>query len=150
MKGYWRDPGETAARLGDGWLHTGDVGLMDEEGYLTIVDRKADLIVAGGLNIYPSEVEEILRRHPKVAEAATVGAVDPYRGETVKAFIVLKTGQNAGEDEIIGFCKGRLDPLKVPELVEIRDSIPKSAAGRVLRRILREEETAKGKACAKA
>ncbi|HOD70127.1 MAG: Long-chain-fatty-acid--CoA ligase [Deltaproteobacteria bacterium ADurb.BinA179] len=145
MKGYWNNPEETSVQLRDGWLRTGDIGQMDEDGYITIVDRKKDMIIAGGFNIYPREVDEVLCRHPKVAEAVTVGVPDPYRGETVKAFIVLKTGQKATEAEIIKYCKGKLAPYKVPKVVEFRDSIPKSAVGKILRKILREEEIAKNR-----
>ena len=116
---------------------------MDEDGYITIVDRKKDMIIAGGVNIYPRQVDEILYQHPKVADAVTVGVPDPYRGETIKAFIVLKPGQKNTDAEIIKFCKEKLAPYKVPKLVEFRNSIPKSAVGKVLRKILREEEIAK-------
>ena len=140
MKGYWNNPEETNLQLRDGWLHTGDVGQMDEDGYITIVDRKKDMIIAGGFNVYPREVDEVLYQHPKVTDAVTVGVPDPYRGETIKAFIVLKQGQTATEAEIIKFCKGKLAPYKVPKLVEFRNSIPKSAIGKILRKILRDEE----------
>ena len=140
MKGYWNNPEETNLQLRDGWLRTGDVGQMDEDGYITIVDRKKDMIIAGGFNVYPREVDEVLYQHPKVADAVTVGVPDPYRGETIKAFIVLKQGQTATEAEIIKFCKEKLAPYKVPKLVEFRNSIPKSAVGKILRKILRDEE----------
>ena len=140
MKGYWNNPEETNLQLRDGWLRTGDVGQMDEDGYITIVDRKKDMIIAGGFNVYPREVDEVLYQHPKVADAVTVGVPDPYRGETIKAFIVLKQGQTATEAEIIKFCKEKLAPYKVPKLVEFRNSIPKSAIGKILRKILRDEE----------
>ncbi len=143
MLGYWNNPEETNLQLRDGWLRTGDVGQMDGDGYITIVDRKKDMIIAGGFNIYPREVDEVLYRHPKVAEAVTVGVPDPYRGETIKVFVVLKAGQTATEAEIIKFCKEKLAPYKVPKLVEFRDGIPKSAVGKILRKILREEEMAR-------
>lgn len=142
MKGYWNDPGETAARLRDGWLRTGDVGRMDEDGYLFVVDRKEDMIAAGGATVYPCQVDEVLCRHPKVAEAATVGVPGPFREEAVKAFVVLKAGQKATEAEIIRFCAARLAPCQVPRHVAFRDRIPRSAAGKVLRKVLREEEKA--------
>lgn len=145
MMGYWNNPEETANQLKDGWLYTGDIGQMDEDGYIYIVDRKKDLIIAGGFNIYPREVDEVLYQHPKVAEAVTVGVPDPYRGETVKVFIVLKPGQTATEQEIIDFCRTKLAPYKVPKLVEFRDALPKSAVGKILRKILREEEITKMK-----
>jgi long-chain acyl-CoA synthetase len=145
MRGYWNNPEETANQLTDGWLHTGDVGQMDEEGYIYIVDRKKDMIIAGGFNIYPREVDEVLYQHPKVAEGVTVGIPDAYRGETVKVFIVLKPGEKATDKDIIEFCKQKLAAYKVPKIVEFRDSIPKSAVGKILRKVLRDEEIAKSK-----
>ncbi|MRS04271.1 long-chain fatty acid--CoA ligase, partial [bacterium] len=145
MLGYWNNPAETAHQLRDGWLHTGDIGQMDEDGYVTIVDRKKDMIIAGGFNIYPREVDEVLYQHPKIAEAVTVGIPDSYRGETVKVFIVLKNGKQSSEQEIISFCREKLAPYKVPKFVEFRASIPKSAVGKILRKILREEEIAKAR-----
>ena len=145
MKGYWNNPEETANQLKDGWLYTGDIGQMDEDGYIYIVDRKKDMIIAGGFNIYPREVDEVLYQHPKIAEGVTVGVPDPYRGETVKVYVVLKPGQTATEQEIIDFCKTKLAPYKVPKMVEFRESLPKSAVGKILRKILRDEEIAKSK-----
>ncbi len=145
MQGYWNNPEETKDQLKDGWLHTGDVAIADEDGYIFIVDRKKDMIIAGGFNIYPREIDEVLYQHPKVAEAVSVGIPDEYRGETVKAFIVLKEGQAATDKEIIEFCRARLAPYKVPKQVEFRDSLPKSAVGKILRKILREEEAQKRK-----
>ncbi|MEM3762766.1 MAG: long-chain fatty acid--CoA ligase, partial [Archaeoglobaceae archaeon] len=120
---------------------------MDEDGYFYIVDRKKDLIIAGGYNIYPREVEEVLYEHPAVLEAAVIGVPDPYRGETVKAFIALKPEYKGkvSEDEIIKFCKERLAAYKVPKIIEFRDELPKSAVGKVLRRVLKEEEMKKKK-----
>ncbi|HUN54408.1 MAG TPA: long-chain fatty acid--CoA ligase [Smithella sp.] len=146
MKEYWNNPEETARQLKDGWLATGDIGQMDKDGYVTIVDRKKDMIIAGGFNIYPREVDEVLYRHPKVAEGVAVGIPDAYRGETVKVFVVLKEGMQATADEIIAFCKEKLAPYKVPKFVEFRDSLPKSAVGKILRKILRDEEIQKQKA----
>jgi long-chain acyl-CoA synthetase len=145
MQGYWNNPSETANQLTDGWLHTGDIGQMDEDGYLYIVDRKKDMIIAGGFNIYPREVDEILYQHPKVAEGVTVGIPDDYRGETVKAFVVLKPGQQCTDKEIIDFCKLKLAAYKVPKMVEFRESIPKSSVGKILRKTLSDEEKAKRK-----
>jgi long-chain acyl-CoA synthetase len=145
MQGYWNNPAETANQLKDGWLSTGDIGQMDEEGYFYIVDRKKDMIIAGGFNIYPREVDEVLYQHSKVAEAVSAGIPDAYRGETVKAFIVLKPGETATDKEIIDFCKTKLAPYKVPKLVEFRSELPKSAVGKILRKILRDEEIAKAK-----
>ncbi len=143
MKGYWNMPEETAKTLRDGWVYTGDIAKMDEDGYFYIVDRKKDMIIAGGFNIYPRDVEEVLFEHPKVMEAVVAGVPDPYRGETVKAFIVLKEGEQASEEEIIGYCKSKLAAYKVPRLVEFRKELPKTAVGKVLRRFLREEEIKK-------
>ncbi len=144
MKGYWNRPDETAKVLDEeGWLYTGDIAKMDEDGYFYIVDRKKDLIIASGYNIVPREVEEALYENPKVQEAVVVGVPDPRRGETVKAFIVLKEGETATEQEIIAFCRERLAPYKVPKLVEFRTELPKSAVGKLLRRALVEEEKQK-------
>ncbi|MGD0820043.1 MAG: long-chain fatty acid--CoA ligase [Desulfomonilia bacterium] len=145
MKEYWNNPEETKGQLVDGWLHTGDIAQMDEDGYLFIVDRKKDMIIAGGFNIYPREIDEILYQHPKVAEAVTVGIPDKYRGETVKAFVVLKPGQTATDKEIMDFCKAKLTAYKVPKLIEFRDSLPKSTVGKILRKILKQEEAEKAK-----
>ena len=145
MKEYWNNPAETANQIRDGWLFTGDIGQADEDGYIYIVDRKKDMIIAGGFNIYPREVDEVLYQHPKVSEAVTVGIPDAYRGETVKIYVVLKPDEICQEKEIIDFCKTRLAPYKVPKKVEFRDALPKSAVGKLLRKILRDEEIAKTK-----
>ena len=145
MQGYWNNPKETAGQLKDGWLYTGDIAVQDEDDYFFIVDRKKDMIIAGGFNIYPREIDEVLFQHPKIQEAVSVGIADPYRGETVKAYIVLKKGEKATAEEIIAFCKEKLAAYKVPKLVEFRESLPKSAIGKVLRKVLREEEEAKSK-----
>jgi long-chain acyl-CoA synthetase len=145
MKEYWNNPKETAGQIKDGWLYTGDIAVQDEDGYYFIVDRKKDMIIAGGFNIYPREIDEVLFQHPKVQEAVSVGIPDKYRGETVKAFIVLKPGEKATEEEIISFCKEKLAAYKVPKLVEFRDALPKSAIGKILRKVLRAEEEAKKK-----
>ncbi|EKP95558.1 long-chain-fatty-acid--CoA ligase [Thermaerobacter subterraneus] len=143
MKGYWNRPEETARTLRDGWLYTGDIATMDEDGFFRIVDRKKEMIISGGYNVYPREVEEVLYEHPKVLEAAVIGAPDPYRGEMVKAFVVLKPGQTATEQEIIEFCRQRLAKYKVPRAVEFRSELPKTLIGKVLRRALLEEERQK-------
>jgi long-chain acyl-CoA synthetase len=143
MKGYWQQPTETANVLrehpdfGPGrWLHTGDIARMDEEGYFQIVDRKKDMIICGGFNVYPRDVEEVLFIHPAVQEAGVIGLADEYRGETVKAFVVLKEGMTATEQEIIDFCREHLAKYKVPAAVEFRTELPKSTVGKVLRREL--------------
>jgi long-chain acyl-CoA synthetase len=143
MKGYWNMPKETAVTLRDGWLYTGDIAVMDEEGYFKIVDRKKDMIIAGGFNIYPRDVEEVLYQHPKVKEAVVAGIPDPYRGETVKAYIVLKEGETATEEEIIEFCRDKMARYKVPTVVEFRAQLPKTMVGKILRRMLVEEEKKK-------
>lgn len=145
MQGYWDNPSETAGQLKDGWLFTGDVAVQDEDGYIFIVDRTKDMIIAGGYNIYPREIDEVLFQHPKVADAVSVGIPDDYRGETVKAYIVVKPGETLSEQEIIDFCKDKLAPYKRPKLVEFRDELPKSAVGKLLRKVLRAEEEAKRK-----
>ncbi len=145
MQGYWNNPSETAGQLKDGWLYTGDIATRDEDGYIFIVDRKKDMIIAGGFNIYPRDIDEVLFQHPKVAEAVAIGVNDKYRGETVKAFVVLKEDESCTTEEIIAFCKEKLAPYKVPKLVEFRDSIPKSAIGKILRKVLRDEEEAKAR-----
>ena len=139
MQGYWNRPNETKAALRDGWLHTGDIAKVDEDGYFFIVDRKKDMIISGGYNVYPRDVEEVLFMHPKIKEAAVAGIPDAKWGETVAAFIVLREGETATADEIRAFCRGRLAAYKVPSAVEFRESLPKTLVGKVLRRILTEE-----------
>jgi long-chain acyl-CoA synthetase len=143
MKGYWNQPKETAASLRDGWLYTGDIAKMDSDGYFYIIDRKKDMIIAGGFNIYPREVDEVLFQNPKIKEAVAVGIPDTYRGETVKAFVVLKDGETATEDEIIRFCRERLARYKAPTDVEFRSELPKTLVGKILRKALREEDLKK-------
>jgi long-chain acyl-CoA synthetase len=143
MQGYWNHPEETAQVLQDGWLLTGDMATMDEEGYFAIVDRKKDLIIAGGYNVYPREVEEVLYEHPKVMEACVAGVPDRYMGEVVKAFVVLRPGQEATVQEIRDFVDDRLAKYKVPRSIEFRDELPKTMIGKVLRRKLIEEEQEK-------
>jgi long-chain acyl-CoA synthetase len=140
MKGYWNMPEETAEALRDGWLYTGDIAKMDEEGYAYIVDRKKDMIIASGYNVYPRDVEEVLYAHPAVQEAVVIGVPDPYRGETVKAFVVLKEGQKMTEEALSEYCSAHLAPYKRPKIIEFRDALPKTNVGKILRRKLREEE----------
>lgn len=139
MKGYWNLPEETANALRDGWLFTGDIARVDEDGYLYIVDRKKDLIIASGFNIYPRDVEEVLYEHPAVQEAVVIGVPDSYRGETVKAVIVFKAGKSITEQEMIHYCRGNMAAYKVPSTVEFRTQLPKTSVGKILRRELREE-----------
>jgi len=134
MKGYYKKPQETAAALKDGWFYLGDIGFMDEEGYLTIVDRKKDIIIAGGFNIYPQEIDEVLMGHPKILEACTIGVSDPYRGETVKAYVVLMPGETLSEKEVIAYCRKNLAAYKAPRSIVFINELPKSAVGKILRR----------------
>lgn len=144
MKGYWNRADETARTINrEGWLHTGDIARMDEDGYSYIVDRKKDIIICSGYNVVPREIEEVLFMHPAVMEATVAGVPDPRRGETVKAYVVLKAGQQATAEEIREHCKKNLAPYKVPTAVEFRSELPKSQVGKVLRRLLVEEEKAK-------
>ncbi len=143
MKGYWNRPEETKETLRDGWLYTGDIAKMDEDGYFYIVDRKKDMVLTGGFNVYPREVDEILYEHPKVMEAVTAGIPDSYYGEILKAYVVLKEGEEATEEEILEFCKQSLAKYKVPRKVEFRRELPKSAVGKILRRELVAEEKKK-------
>ncbi|MGV3487975.1 MAG: long-chain-fatty-acid--CoA ligase [Tuberibacillus sp.] len=144
MKGYWHMPEETENTLRDGWLYTGDIAKMDENGYVYIMDRKKDMIIASGFNVYPRDVEEVLYEHPAVKEAAVIGVPDAYRGETVKAFIVKKDGVDVTEEEIINYCKNNMAAYRVPKIVAFRDELPKTNVGKVLRRALKEEEMASG------
>lgn len=139
MKGYWRNPEETERTLRDGWLHTGDTGFLDGDGFLFIVGRKKEMIIAGGYNIYPNEIDQVLYQHPAVAEACTFGIPDAYRGETVKAAIVIKEQHSLSEEEIIEWCRERLARYKVPRHIEFREQLPKSSVGKILRRALVEE-----------
>ena len=141
MKGYWERGEETAVVLQDGWLYTGDIAVMDEDGYFTIIDRKKDLIISGGMNVYPRDVEEVLYTHPCVQEVVEVGRPSERWGEAVTAFVVLREGASATEQEIIEFCRGRIAAFKVPKAVEFRQELPKTLIGKVLRRVLREEAT---------
>ena len=143
MMGYYKKPEETAAVMEDGWLKTGDVGFMDEDGYVTIVDRKKDMIIASGFNIYPKEIDELLMTHPKVLEVCTIGIPDAYRGETVKTYIVPRPGQTLTEGEVKSFCKETLAAYKIPKRVEFIDALPKSAVGKILRRELRDIDAKK-------
>jgi long-chain acyl-CoA synthetase len=150
MLGYWNKPEANKASFreinGQRYLLTGDIGHIDEEGFVVITDRKKDMIIVGGFNVYPRDVEEVLYAHPKVALAAVVGIPDPYTGEAVKAFVQLKPGATATEQEILDFCKDKMAGYKRPRFVEFRDSLPTSLIGKVLRRVLREEELKRLKA----
>ena len=143
MKEYWNNPEETAGQMKNGWLSTVDIVVQDEDDYFAIVDRKKDMIIAGGYNIYPREIDEVLYQHPKIADAVAVGIADEYRGETVKAFVVPREGETLTQEDVIGFCKGKLAAYKAPKIVEFRSELPKSAVGKILRKVLRDEEAAK-------
>jgi long-chain acyl-CoA synthetase len=143
MQGYWKRPDETAKVLRDGWLFTGDVAVMDEDGFFSIVDRKKDMIITGGMNVYPRDVEEPLYKHPKVKEAVAVGLPDEHWGEAVKVYIVLKDGETATEQEIRDYCQTQMARYKVPKYVEFRSELPKTLVGKFLRRKLIEEEEAR-------
>ena len=143
MKGYWNRPEETENVFKDGWFLTGDLGYMNESGYFFIMDRKKDMIIAGGFNIYPREIEEVLYEHNDVQEAVVAGIPDPYRGETVKAYVVLKEGSTATESELNEFVRKHLAAYKVPRVYEIRKELPKTAVGKILRRTLVEEDLRK-------
>jgi len=144
MKGYWNRPEETAHTLKDGWLRTGDLAIMDEEGYFSIMDRMKDVIIASGFNVYPREVEEVLYEHKGVKEAAVVGIKDGYRGETVKAFIIAKDNVDLTAEELDAWCRERLAAFKVPRQYAFRTELPKTMIGKVLRRRLQEEEEESG------
>jgi acyl-CoA synthetase (AMP-forming)/AMP-acid ligase II len=137
MKGYWRNPEATAETLRNGWLHTGDMGLMDEKGYLFIMDRSKDMIISGGENIYPREVEEVLIRHPSVREVAVIGVPDPRWGEAVKAVAALVQGASMSEQELIDFCKDHIAGYKKPKTVDFVEALPKNNYGKILKRELR-------------
>jgi long-chain acyl-CoA synthetase len=143
MKGYWRQPEETARVLRDGALRTGDVGYIDEDGYVFLVDRIKDLIIAGGYNVYPRNVEEGLYGHPEVAECIVIGIPDPYRGQTVKAFVVRRAGSTLTEAGLRAFLKDRLSPIEMPKQIEFRDSLPKTQVGKLSKKALQDEEAAK-------
>ncbi len=138
MKEYFRMPEKTQETIKNGWIYTGDIASMDEVGYIYILDRKNDLIISGGINIYPREVEEVLYTHPAVVEAAVVGVPDDEWGEKVKAYIALKPGTIATEQEIIDFAKGKLASYKKPKEVEFLDSLPKGSTGKILKKELKK------------
>ena len=138
MKGYWKRPEATAEAIKDGWFHSGDVATRDADGYYFIVDRKKDMIIRGGFNVYPREIEEVLYAHPAVAEAAVIGVPHASHGEEVKAVLAKKPGHEAvGAEDIIAYCKERLAAYKYPRIVEFRDALPKGPTGKILKRELR-------------
>jgi long-chain acyl-CoA synthetase len=140
MQGYWNRPDETAQVLRDGWLFTGDIARMHADGFFSVVDRKKDMIITGGMNVYPRDVEEPLYAHPKIREAVAVGVPDERWGEAVKVYLVLRDGETATAQEIIDYCRTRMARYKVPKQVEFRKELPRSMVGKVLRRQLLQEE----------
>ena len=140
MKGYYKRPEATAEAMRSGWFHTGDIGIIDEDGYLAIVDRKKDMILRGGFNVYPRELEEMLMTHPAVSLCAVVGVPDERLGEEVKAFIVRKPGAAIEADALIAWCRERMAAYKSPRYVEFRDALPMGATGKILKRELRPEK----------
>ena len=146
MQGYLNNPDETASALRNGWLYTGDIALMDDDGYFYIVDRKKDMAIVGGYNVFPREVDEVLMEHPGIHEAVCVGLSDPLRGEVLKAYIVPRQGVHLTKSEIVAFCRTKLASYKVPRQIEFREALPRSIVGKILRRFLRDEEQAKEKA----
>jgi long-chain acyl-CoA synthetase len=145
MKGYWNKPEATAETVTEGWLHTGDIAKMDEEGYFYIVDRKKDMIISGGYNVYPRDIEEVFFEHPKVLEASAIGVPHPHRGEAVKIFVVLREGESATAEELLEYCQTKLAKYKWPAEIEFRDELPKTNVGKVLKKDLRKEEMQKRK-----
>jgi long-chain acyl-CoA synthetase len=148
MQGYWNKPEETAIVLRNGWLATGDLAVMDEDGFFFIVGRKKDMILCSGFNVYPDEIDRVLMAHPAILEAATIGIPDAKRGETVKSFVVLRPGERLSAEDIVGYCRENLAPYKVPRHVEFRAELPKSSVLKILRRELRAEELARAAASA--
>ncbi len=140
MKGYKSMPEETANALRDGWCYTGDIATMDEDGYFYIVDRKKDMIISGGFNVYPRDIDEVLYQHPKVQEACSIGIPDEKRGENVKVFVVLKEGETATQEELIAYCRTKLASYKLPTEIEFRMELPKTNVGKILRKQLKEED----------
>jgi long-chain acyl-CoA synthetase len=145
MAGYWNNPEETAKALKDGWLYTGDIGYMDQDGYIFILDRKKDMLICSGFNVFPREIDEVLYTNPKVCEACAIGVPDEKRGETVKAFVVVKPGEEMTCDEVMDYCKEQLAPYKVPKIVEFIDQLPRTVFGKPDRRKLRTTEEEKRK-----
>jgi acyl-CoA synthetase (AMP-forming)/AMP-acid ligase II len=144
MKGYHKDKKATLEALRGGWLHTGDLARRDEEGFIYIVDRKKDMIISGGENIYPREIEEVLYHHPKIQDAAVIGVPDPIWGESVKTIVVLKRGEAMKEKEVIEYCKRYLASYKKPKSVEFAEILPRNPSGKVLKKVLREKTLQKG------
>jgi long-chain acyl-CoA synthetase len=142
FQGYWNQPEETKLALRNGWLYTGDIGVMSPDGFVTLIDRKRDVVIASGFSVYPSEVEDVLREHPAVFDAAVIGVPDQYRGENVKAVVQLAPGASVTAEELDAFCHQHLVGYKVPKVYAFREELPRNLLGKVLRRVLREEHAA--------
>jgi long-chain acyl-CoA synthetase len=149
MQAYWQNPEETANALRDGWLYTGDIATMDEDGYIYIVDRKKDMMICSGFNVFCREIDEVLYTHPKVQDACTIGVPDPKRGETPKVFVILKPGETLTEQEVKDFCRESLAPYKVPTHVEFIDELPRTSVGKPMRNALRQQEKQKAQQAGK-
>jgi acyl-CoA synthetase (AMP-forming)/AMP-acid ligase II len=139
MKGYWNRPEDTAATIIDGWLHSGDMATMDEDGFIYIMDRKKDMIISGGENIYPAEIEDALLGHPAISDVAVIGYPHETWGEAVMAVVVLKEAQELTEEGLIDWCQGRIGRYKIPKAVVFTDEIPRNPTGKILKRLLREK-----------
>jgi long-chain acyl-CoA synthetase len=148
MAGYWKKPEETAKAMRGGRFHSGDIGYIDQDGFIYIVDRLKEMILCGGYNVYPRNVEEAIYIHPAVAECAVIGVADAYRGQTVKAFVVLRDGQSVTKEALCAFLEDKLSPIEMPKQVEFRKGLPKTAIGKILKKTLVAEEEAKAPAAA--
>jgi long-chain acyl-CoA synthetase len=145
MQGYYKQAAATAETLKNGWLYTGDMAKFDKNGYVYIVGRKKEMVNVRGLNVYPREIEEVLYQNPKIKEAAVIGINDPHKGEVPKGFVVLKDGENASEHEVLQYLREKLASYKIPKYIEFRTALPKNTTGKVLKRILKDEEDKKRK-----
>jgi acyl-CoA synthetase (AMP-forming)/AMP-acid ligase II len=139
MKGYWNRPEDTAATIVDGWLHSGDMARKDEDGFYYIMDRKKDMIISGGENIYPAEIEDSLLAHPAIADVGVIGCPDEKWGEAVKAVVVVQEGHSLTQEELIEWCRGKIGRYKIPKTVVFADSLPRTPTGKILKRVLRDE-----------
>jgi long-chain acyl-CoA synthetase len=139
MRGYWNNEDLTSAALRNGWFYTGDLARMDQDGFFYIVDRKDDLIISSGFNVYPSQIEEVLEKHPKIKDAAVIGVPDRIKGQTILAVIVLREGMQGNKEEFLNYCKENIPDYRVPKAILLRDAIPRNQAGKILKRVLRQE-----------
>ena len=142
MRGYWNNKDLTSVALRNGWFYTGDLARMDQDGFFYLVDRKDDLIISSGFNVYPSQVEEVLKRHPKIKDAAVIGAPDRIKGQAILAVIVLREGMQGDKEEFLNYCKENVPDYRVPKTILLRDEIPRDPAGKILKRVLRQEAQA--------